>query len=459
MPALKNNANGVLASSITAVATTMVLQSGTEGLFPLPTISNWSPITVVDASGNMEIMRCTNRTGVTLTVVRAQEGTTALSWVAGARISHRLTAGVIDQIQSQIDASDTNNALAFARRLRVDAAQSLNAPELAQAEANLNITAEMAALRLNGRLGTAQNVTNWDTLVTSVGRYSSNRGIDGVTGTPDGGAGTMYWIGEVVLRFGIRPQQTLEANPGDPLSPIWRRNYNGTSWGAWYPLQLSQTMQDARYAQFQTTTSFTATQLFTNVTATVDFAVPAANRITLRFFKGTGTAGTVNARWHQVVQEASDNWQLYRFNAAGVFIDAPFAVDWATGLTNVTDLNIASNKAHHDANTYQQSGDLTLATAGALSFTHSLGRRPSLSGIKLKCVIAEHGYAVGDVIERGHTASAFSPFASVWLETATETSVVNARLVNQSFVVLAKTTGVASVITNANWRAILWAGR
>lgn len=96
----KNLASSLLATSINNVVTTVVLTSGDEGKFPSPGASEWTPILLVDGSGNTEIMKCTARSGVNLTVVRGQEGTTALSFTAGARVEHRLTAAALEEIQT-----------------------------------------------------------------------------------------------------------------------------------------------------------------------------------------------------------------------------------------------------------------------------------------------------------------------------------------------------------------------
>ncbi|WP_421849899.1 hypothetical protein [Oricola sp.] len=98
-----NNASSTLASTITAGATTISVQSGDEGKFPSPSGGDWFPVTVVDASGNMEIMRCTARSGVNLTVTRAQESTTAYAFTAGARVELRATAGAFTDLFGNAD--------------------------------------------------------------------------------------------------------------------------------------------------------------------------------------------------------------------------------------------------------------------------------------------------------------------------------------------------------------------
>lgn len=94
---LSNNAVSKLASPLTAGATTLLLTAGSGSLFPAPAGGNWFPITVMSVTtGAMEIMRCTARSGDTLTVTRAQEGTTAKAFSAGDRVELRLTVGALN---------------------------------------------------------------------------------------------------------------------------------------------------------------------------------------------------------------------------------------------------------------------------------------------------------------------------------------------------------------------------
>lgn len=90
---LKNNAESTLASTASAVATTLTVVDGS--VFPSPG-SDTFLLTLTQGSGletSWEVVLCTARTGNDLTVVRAQEGTTAVEWIAGSKVSMRLTAG------------------------------------------------------------------------------------------------------------------------------------------------------------------------------------------------------------------------------------------------------------------------------------------------------------------------------------------------------------------------------
>lgn len=92
---LSNNATSLLAGAITDTATALDITSGDEGEFPTLGAGDWHPLTVYDAAGNMEIMKVTARAGVSMTVLRGQEGTTAKAFASGARCDIRPTAACV----------------------------------------------------------------------------------------------------------------------------------------------------------------------------------------------------------------------------------------------------------------------------------------------------------------------------------------------------------------------------
>lgn len=97
---LSNNAISTLASGITAASTSIALATGTGSKFPTLAAGDYFPATISNPDGTFEIVRVTARSGDTLTVTRAQEGTTALAFDAGTLIELRLTAGTIDAINT-----------------------------------------------------------------------------------------------------------------------------------------------------------------------------------------------------------------------------------------------------------------------------------------------------------------------------------------------------------------------
>lgn len=97
-----NNAVSRLASSLSSSATALSVNAGEGVKFPSPTAGSWFPLTLVKASGAIEIVRCTARSGDVFTVVRAQEGTSSQSFSSGDRAELRLTSAAIAEIQNDL---------------------------------------------------------------------------------------------------------------------------------------------------------------------------------------------------------------------------------------------------------------------------------------------------------------------------------------------------------------------
>lgn len=93
----KNNTWGQLASQLTAGATTATLSAGHGFTDPG---TDWYLATLIGVTGATEtaweIVKVTDVSTNTLTIVRAQEGTTGATWPAGTRIELRLTAGATE---------------------------------------------------------------------------------------------------------------------------------------------------------------------------------------------------------------------------------------------------------------------------------------------------------------------------------------------------------------------------
>jgi hypothetical protein len=94
----KNNARTTLASSLASGSTTLHLAVGTGVRFPTLTGGDTFLLTLQDAT-NIEIVNVTARSTDTLTIVRAQEGTTSpATFASGTVAALRMTAGVIEDI-------------------------------------------------------------------------------------------------------------------------------------------------------------------------------------------------------------------------------------------------------------------------------------------------------------------------------------------------------------------------
>ena len=77
-----NNAVTSLAAGITAVATTMTVQTGEGALFATVASPDTMLLTLDDGAGNIEIVKVTTHTAAadTFTIVRQQEGTTGFAF-------------------------------------------------------------------------------------------------------------------------------------------------------------------------------------------------------------------------------------------------------------------------------------------------------------------------------------------------------------------------------------------
>lgn len=89
---LKNNATGHLAVAISASDVGVALESGDGANFPTYGASDYSYAALESPGGTIEIVKITARTSDTLTILRAQEGTTAASFPAGSVLEIRVTA-------------------------------------------------------------------------------------------------------------------------------------------------------------------------------------------------------------------------------------------------------------------------------------------------------------------------------------------------------------------------------
>jgi hypothetical protein len=113
-----NNAISALAGGITAVAGSLTVTAGHGTKFPAPTGGDYFLLTLFQRSGgteiNHEIVRCTARTTDTLTITRAQEGTSARAFNNADPVELRFTKAAIDLLQ---DASNLNAGTLAAARL------------------------------------------------------------------------------------------------------------------------------------------------------------------------------------------------------------------------------------------------------------------------------------------------------------------------------------------------------
>ena len=105
-----NNAATTLSAGYSDAATTMVVAAGKGALFPTPAGASVFRATIVRASDSaIEIVEVTARTTATMTVVRAREGTSALTLVAGDKFELRITAGFLNDTASLTQVQSLTN--------------------------------------------------------------------------------------------------------------------------------------------------------------------------------------------------------------------------------------------------------------------------------------------------------------------------------------------------------------
>jgi hypothetical protein len=104
-----NQANTTLAGAITNTALTANLAPGSGVLFPSPGVGQYFTMIFNDVATNLsyEEVWVTNVTGDTITMIRAQEGSTAKAWDAGDIAFNGMTAGTANSF-SQIASSQSN---------------------------------------------------------------------------------------------------------------------------------------------------------------------------------------------------------------------------------------------------------------------------------------------------------------------------------------------------------------
>jgi hypothetical protein len=172
-----NNASASLASAITSGSTTITLASGQGALFPTLSGSNFFMATLVDTSNNIEIVRATARTGDTLTVTRAQDGTSARAFAAGDKLELRIVnAGLQEFVQR-------DGTVAMTGALNMNNQKVTN---LSQATATTDGVAGGRAINTTGDIQGGGNLTADRTLSltntgVTAGEYGSASAIPVVT--------------------------------------------------------------------------------------------------------------------------------------------------------------------------------------------------------------------------------------------------------------------------------------
>lgn len=182
---LNNNASSLTVGTIAIgdLALTVTAASGVK--FPVLAVGDYFYATLQDTLNNIEVVRVTARATDALTIVRAQEGTTALAWAGGTLFEQRMTA--------QTFYDYTAATVAASNALKVDRT-SLIGSALIPASTTINRDAVPATgyFRFNTDLVKFEgyNGTAWG----SVGGGATGAGTDAVFIENDQTVNTSYTI-------------------------------------------------------------------------------------------------------------------------------------------------------------------------------------------------------------------------------------------------------------------------
>jgi len=93
---LRNNVSTTLAAGVAPADVTLTVPSGKGALWDDCFPPDYAYTTIMDAAGTIvEVVKVTSRSGDTLAIDRAQDGTTAQTWNTGAIVERRLNAAAV----------------------------------------------------------------------------------------------------------------------------------------------------------------------------------------------------------------------------------------------------------------------------------------------------------------------------------------------------------------------------
>ena len=155
-----NNASTTLLAGVSSGDTTLTVPVGLGDLFPVIASPDVAYLTLEDAAGNIEVVKATARTSGadSITVVRGQDGTSALAWLAGDALGLRPTAAIINTLVAEIvGKEDTTNKGAANGYASLDASSKVQEVAL-QADSLSGVSASATELNYNdiSTLGTVQ---------------------------------------------------------------------------------------------------------------------------------------------------------------------------------------------------------------------------------------------------------------------------------------------------------------
>lgn len=177
-----NNAQSTLASSVNTSTTTLTLATGEGARFPSPSGGDFFMATLTQAGNetSWEIVRCVLRSGDTLTVDRAMEGTSAASWASGSKVELRITAGVLWPLASSTSGPlDANRLTLPSTRIPYGNGSNVAAASTTLAWDDANRTLTLGVGTGPSRLFTASAVSGSGASSLTIQTGAANAGVVG----------------------------------------------------------------------------------------------------------------------------------------------------------------------------------------------------------------------------------------------------------------------------------------
>jgi hypothetical protein len=349
-----NNAKTTLAADLNDSATSATVVNG--NLFPSLSSGEHFYCTFDDGT-NTEIVKVTARSTHVLTIVRAQDNTSALAFSSGDKAELRITAVVLEEVSTSASSWNTDifagdgSATAFTLtqaatdekylQVYIDGAfQAHNTYSVSgttltfvTAPANTRVITvyhiEPVALgTATGATITANNSTNETVYPTFVDGATGTQGLEtdtGLTYNPSTG---------MLTSTGFTGALTGNASTATALATA--RTIHGVSFDGTANIDLSEVISDTVGAMVSSNTESGITVAYDDADNTLDFTVGTLNQNT------TGSAATLTTP--RAIAVAGDVTGTANFDgSAGISITTTLATD-AIVTANITDANVTVAK-------------------------------------------------------------------------------------------------------------------
>lgn len=493
---LANNAISRLVAGISSAATSLSVNPGDGVKFPTLAAGEYFPATLIRASdAAVEIVKVTARASDAFTILRAQEGTAALTMAASDRIELRLTAGTFTDEVTRLDTSI--NSVSTAAAAAAAAAQATADAALPKAGGSITGT-----INTNSSVNEAKAADVASSATPDI--WSGNGNTLHITGTititgfanaPQAGAtrrlifdaSTPLTTSSNLLITGVASGTTVGFAAGDVVDvvadtvSIFRLVTSKAFDNAQAPFGIRQTVASGP-VDSNGFSSFGGSIGSATVTAAGTLTVTAANgalnrngKITNPSWTGLSTNGTMylgltvngdgtctpfstplaptyqwGGAFSTVSGQRSFNIQQMQMQV-GNGSTAAQSYDVFVGETTVSGGVVASITWYALNGRYDSNLQATVPINTTFVLNHNLGIKPQILAPYLECITADAGYSVGDrLIGQWSTYDGANVDTRPFWTNAKSVGFVSAS--TQAVRIPNKSSGSIATATVANWK-------